>query len=71
MDEREVERVGGGVDGELLPVLLSPVRGRGSGEGDVTGLLETEESLDTLAEAKRRFGRSSSSSEEADSDAKS
>lgn len=58
--ENDTLTVGGGVDGELLPVLLllpSPaVRGRG--DADVLGLLELDESLDPgqPAEAKRRLG---------------
>lgn len=58
---------GGGVDGELLPpelLPLSPPPMRGKGEADDTGLLETEESLDTFADANRRLGRSSINSSE-------
>lgn len=59
--------VGGGVDGELLPPELLPLSTpltRGKGEGDVTGLLELEESLDRLVDANRRLGRSSTKSSE-------
>lgn len=60
---------GGGVDGELLPELLSPVRGRG--DGDVPGLLAADESLDTFMDLKCRFGLLSSNSSVTDNDAKS
>jgi len=72
-EKETLPTVGGGVDGELLPVLLllSPVRGRGY--EDAIGLLELDESLDAgqPAEAKRRCGILRSKESENDNTAES